>query len=159
MVSTSADDVFMEVKSWKFLKGISHSILSGDIDAYLEMIEKMRPIDDLLEYGSDFEFGTDNSNTMEVEFRINVDNLISRIGSIEEETYNELYREYVYGSSIRVARDLFALLLVRYMILYAKDGENTIFKVKFDKSIMQEINFRDESSADIIKRFKCYGTV
>ena len=36
LVSTTADDVFMEQDKWNFLKGISHRILSGDIDAYLD---------------------------------------------------------------------------------------------------------------------------
>ena len=36
LVSTTADDVFMEQDVWTFLKGISRRILSGDIDAYLE---------------------------------------------------------------------------------------------------------------------------
>ena len=49
LISTTADDVFMEQDKWNFLKGISHRILSGDIDAYLETIEKMRPVDDLLD--------------------------------------------------------------------------------------------------------------
>lgn len=66
LVSTTADDVFMEQDKWNFLKGISHRILSGDIDAYLETIEKMRPVDDLLDYGTQFEFGTDNPKSMEV---------------------------------------------------------------------------------------------
>lgn len=51
LVSASADDVFMEQDKWNFLKNISRKVLSGDIDAYLETIEKMRPVDDLLEYG------------------------------------------------------------------------------------------------------------
>lgn len=64
LVSASADDVFMEQDKWNFLKNISRKVLSGDIDAYLETIEKMRPVDDLLKYGSSFEFGTDNPNCM-----------------------------------------------------------------------------------------------
>ena len=52
LVSASADDVFMEPEAWRFLKSISRKVLSGDIDAYMETIEKMRPVDDLLDYGS-----------------------------------------------------------------------------------------------------------
>ena len=107
LVSTTADDVFMEQDKWNFLKGISHRILSGDIDAYLETIEKMRPVDDLLDYGSQFEFGTDNPKSMEVEFQINQHN-----DMISDGTNSELYHEYVAACTIRVARDLFALLPV-----------------------------------------------
>ncbi len=88
LISTTADDVFMEQDKWNFLKGISHRILSGDIDAYLETIEKMRPVDDLLDYGSQFEFGTDNPKSMEVEFQINQHNDMISDGTNSNYTMN-----------------------------------------------------------------------
>ena len=120
MVSASADDVFMEPEIWAFLKSNSRKVLSGDIDTYLEVIEKMRPVDDLLEYGSDFEFGTDNANSMEVEFRINEHNMLPDISAVGTDAYEQLFKEYVCASSIRVVRDLFALLSVKYVVVYAK---------------------------------------
>lgn len=68
---------------------------------------------------------------------------------------NYCFNEYIQGCSIRVARDVFALLPVKYVIVYAKDGENTALKVKFDKDIMQKINFKEASSGQIIERFMC----
>lgn len=132
----------------EFLKGISHRILSGDIDAYLETIEKMRPVDDLLDYGSQFEFGTDNPKSMEVEFKINQHNDMKSDG-----TNSELYNEYVAARTIRVARDLFALLPVRYVIVYAQSVEKPVLEAKFDKSVLQGIDFKVEKAGDIIKRF------
>ena len=147
LVSTTADDVFMEQDKWNFLKGISHRILSGDIDAYLETIEKMRPVDDLLDYGTQFEFGTDNPKSMEVEFQINQhDNMLS------DGANSELYNEYVAACTIRVARDLFALLPVRYVIVHAQSGEKSVLEAKFDKSVLQGIDFKVEKAREIIKK-------
>lgn len=120
LVNASADDVFMEPEAWKFLKNISRKVLSGEIEAYLETIEKMRPVDDLLNYVSDFEFGTDNPNSMEVEFRINAHNMLLDTNVVGVETYEQIFKEYVCASSIRMACDLFALLPVKYVIVYAK---------------------------------------
>lgn len=153
LVSTSAEDVFMETETWKFLKSISRKVLSGDIDAYLETIEKMRPVDDLLEYGSDFEFGTDNPNTMEVEFRINEQNMLPEVKTIGIEAYEQIFFEYVSASVIRVARDLFALLPVKFVIVYAKKEDNIVMKAKFDKNEVQKIDFRNERGTDIISKF------
>ena len=153
LVSASADDVFMELEVWKFLKSISRKVLAGDIDAYLEIIEKMRPVDDLLDYGSDFEFGTDNPNSMEVEFRINAQNMLPDINVIGVENYEQIFKEYVCASSIRVARDLFALLPVKYVIVYAKKEDEVVLQARFDKNEVQKINFREESSVEIIERF------
>lgn len=153
LVSTSADDVFMEPQSWKFLKSISRKVLSGDIDTYLEIIEKMRPVDDLLDYGSDFEFGTDNSNSMEVEFRINEYNMLPDATIVGAETYEQIFKEYVCACSIRVARDLFALLPVKYVIVYAKKEDEIVLKARFDKNEVQRIDFKNESGVDIIEKF------
>ncbi len=153
LVSASADDVFMEPEAWSFLKSISRKVLSGDIDAYLETIEKMRPVDDLLDYGSDFEFGTDNSNSMEVEFRINAYNMLPDANVVGAETYEQIFKEYVCASSIRVARDLFALLPVKYVIVYAKKEDEVVLQARFDKNEVQKINFKEESSVKIIERF------
>lgn len=149
LISTTADDVFMEQDKWNFLKGISHRILSGDIDAYLETIEKMRPVDDLLDYGSQFEFGTDNPKSMEVEFQINQHN-----DMISDGTNSELYNEYVAACTIRVARDLFALLSVRYVIVHAQSGEMSVLEAKFDKNTLQTIDFVHEKGTEIIELFK-----
>lgn len=153
LVSASADDVFMEPEAWKFLKSISRKVLSGDIDAYLETIEKMRPVDDLLDYGSDFEFGTDNPNSMEVEFRINEHIMLPNANVIGVESYEQIFKEYVCASSIRVARDLFALLPVKYVIVYAKKEDEVVLQARFDRNEVQKINFKEESSVEIIERF------
>lgn len=149
LVSTTADDVFMEQEKWYFLKGISHRILSGDIDAYLETIEKMRPVDDLLDYGSQFEFGTDNPKSMEVEFQINQHN-----DMIPEGINSDLYNEYVAACTIRVARDLFALLPVRYVTVHVQSGEMSVLEAKFDKNTLQTIDFVHEKETEIIELFK-----
>lgn len=148
LVSTSAEDVFMEQDKWSFLKGISRRILSGDIDAYLETIEKIRPVDDLLDYGSEFEFGTDNPKSMKVEFQINQYN-----DMISNGINSKLYNEYVAACTIRVARDLFALLPVRYVIVHTQIGEKSVLEAKFDKSVLQGIDFKMEKADEIIKRF------
>lgn len=149
LVSTTADDVFMEQDKWIFLKGISYRILSGDIDAYLETIEKMRPVEDLLDYGSQFEFGTDSPKSMEVEFQINQHN-----DMLSDGTNSELYNEYVSACTIRVARDLFALLPVRYVIVHAQSGGKSVLEAKFDKNILQTIDFEHREAIEIIEMFK-----
>lgn len=153
LVSASEDDVFMEPETWKFLKSISRKVLSGDIDAYLETIEKMRPVDDLLDYGSDFEFGTDNPNSMEVEFRINEHIMLPNANVIGLESYEQIFKEYVCASSIRVARDLFALLPVKYVIVYAKKEDEVVLQARFDRNEVQKLNFKEESGVEIIERF------
>lgn len=56
-------------------------------------------------------------------------------------------------TGMSVASDLFALLPVRYVIVYAQSGEKSILEAKFDKSVLQGIDFKVEKAGDIIKKF------
>ena len=45
---------------------------------------------------------------------------------------------------MELARDLFALLPVRYVIVHAQSGEESVLEAKFDKSVLQGIDFKVE---------------
>lgn len=68
-------------------------------------------------------------------------------------TYEKIFKEYVCASSIRVARDLFALLPVKYVIVYAKKGDEVVLQARFNRNEVQKINFKKESGVEIIERF------
>ena len=138
---------------WKFYKSVANRVLEGDIDTYLQIIEKIRPLDDLLDYGSEFEVGTDDADIMEVEFLINADNILPDINAIGIQRYEQLFKEYACAGSIRVARDLFALLPVKYVIVYAKMDDEVVLQAKFDRDEIQKINFKAESGVEVIDRF------
>ena len=54
----------------KELQPFAQSVLAGDIDAYFNVIAEVGPFDDLLEYGSGFEVGTDDPQIMQIEFQV-----------------------------------------------------------------------------------------
>ena len=58
------------------LQPFAQSVLAGDIDAYFKVIEQVDPFDDLLEYGSGFEVGTDDPKIMEIEFQVKSSEII-----------------------------------------------------------------------------------
>lgn len=149
LVSTSAEEMFMDDEIWRFYKSVADSVLSGNIDAYLQVIERTRPLDDLLSYGGDFEFGTDDPNVMEIEFNVMPNDVL---GS----DYNtELLQEYVCACSIRVARDIMALLPVSCVNVATVLGDKTILSVKFDKATMLGISFKSGiMGTDIVKLFE-----
>ena len=57
---------------WRSLVDLAGEVLKGNIDAYFEGINKLRPLDDLLECGVDFEFGSNSSDTMHVECLVGI---------------------------------------------------------------------------------------
>lgn len=66
----TAEELFMDREKYDYCMGVAPLILAGNVDAYLNAIEILRPVDDLALYGGDFEFGTDDPRTMEVEFTL-----------------------------------------------------------------------------------------
>lgn len=148
LVSSSAEELFMDDEVWLFCKDVANKVLSGDIDTYLQVIEQMRPLDDLLVYGGDFEFGTDNPAVIEVEFRVMPEDVLGR------EYSKELFNEYISACSIRVARDIMALLPVGEVIVAVVLNNKEILNVKFDKGKMSNINFKGNTGMEIVEIFK-----
>lgn len=148
VVSTSANEVFMEEEVWKFYKKVATKVLDGDIDTYLQVIEQIRPLDDLLLCGGDFEFGTDNPDIIEIEFNVMPEEVLGNGYT------DELLQEYVCACSIRIARDIMALLPVNHVIVTAILKNRKLLEVSFDKEVMLGINFKSgHAGTDIIKYF------
>lgn len=147
LVSTSEDEVYLERDVWKFFKSIASKILKGDVDAYLDVIEYAKPLDDLLDFGGEFEFGTDSSGMMEIEFRIN------SVDIIECQEGDEVFCDYVCATVIRVARDIFALLPVGIVIVHAMRDNQTVLSVLFNRVEMNKVNFLNQPQK-IINKFK-----
>lgn len=148
LVSTSAEDLFMDDEVWKFYKSVADKVLVGDIDTYLQVIEIVRPLDDLLVYGGAFEFGTDDSTVMEIEFNVMPEDVLG-------DNYSEdLLQEYVCACSIRVARDIMALLPVTTVNVRAIYDDSELLAVAFDKTTMLNINLKNGvMGTEIVKLF------
>lgn len=142
-----ADELLMDADLWKYCHGVAHKIVSGDIDTYLDVIEELRPIDDLLYYGSDFEFGTDKSSYMEVEFKAKPEVLPNGMN-------DPLFEEFICAVCIRIAKDLMATLPVSKVIVHATVGERTILSTLFEKNKLHKLNYNNMSAKEIIEWLK-----
>lgn len=147
MVNSCPPDDSYDAELWKYFHNMSTKVLSGDIDTYLQVINDINPLNDLLDYGTGFEFGTDSPLKIEIEFQINSDNIDMSKKSTE-------YQDYVCSVAIRIARDIFALLPVRNVVVHATEGSNDILSVCFDKKefMMLKFNFIDPSN--VVAKFR-----
>ena len=162
---------------WKTLNELSLKVIEGDIDAYLTVIDEMHPFDDLLEYGSNFEVGTDDPTEMSVEFEVKSDKVVPDYslsllasGEVSEKplsksAYYELMQDYVCSTAIRVARDTFALLPVSTCKVHAVDKvlnsatgneeEMTILSVAIDRDKLAGINMDRIDPSDALGALGC----
>lgn len=154
LVSPTAPDESYNANMWEYYHEMAPKILAGDIDAYLQLIYEVNPLDDLLMYGSNFEFGTDDPQKIEVEFVVNEAALSDARKQMNNLEYNDLLQDYVCSTCIRIARDMFALLPIGTTIVHATLNGNTVVSVAFDRNSLSKIRFGYIDPSDTLSKFK-----
>ena len=166
---------FDDYGDWKKLHDLSGKILAGDIDSYLEVLAEVKPFEDLTEYGSDFEVGTDDPSSMTVEFNVKSEEVVPQETlaltstgklsrkALAKSTRNDIVQDYVCSCVIRIAREMFALLPVDRVLLNAKDsilntatGHNedvTLVSVIFDRARFMDTDFSRIDPSDLIEAY------
>lgn len=164
-------------EEWRSLNILSGKILQGHIDAYLQVVEEMNPLEDLLEFGSDFEIGANESTSLEVEFKVKSDVVVpkqvlslTQTGKLSRKTmpkirYHALVQDYVCSCAIRIARDMMALLPVQKVVVHAVDNilntatgfeeGMTILSVVFERNTLNSLNFELLDPSDALQNFRC----
>lgn len=165
-----------EYKEFESLKKFSGRVVAGDVDAYLEIINEIRPYDDLLDYGSSFEVGTDRKDVLEVEFHVKSEQVVPSAelsvkadGSLSEKemsktNYYALVQDYVCSTMIRIARDSFALLPVDKVYVHAADDvlntatghetEVTLVSAEFGREQLMALNMELIDPSDALSAFR-----
>ncbi len=165
-----------EYNDWVNLQKFSESVLNGDIDSYFSIIDEFKPFDDLLEYGSNFQVGTDDPDHIEIEFAVKSEDIIPSVGlsltstgklsekELSKSAYYDLMQDYVCSTTIRIARDAFALLPVKTVIVHAVDNilntatgfeeEMTLLSVKFDRDRLMALNMSMIDPSDALGNFE-----
>jgi hypothetical protein len=160
----------------KDLQPFAQSILAGDIDSYFKVIAEVGPFDDLLEYGSCFEVGTDDPSILEIEFQVKSDDIIPKeypdmkadgeivMKDFTKSAYYDLVQDYVSSTMLRVARDTFALLPVKEVVIHAvdkvlnpatgNDEEVTIVSAKVKRDALATLNFERIDPSDCLESFE-----
>lgn len=152
--SPEAPDASYNQEMWRYYHSVSAAVLSGDIDTFLQVIYEVNPLEDLMDYGSEFSFGTDDPRCMHVEFTVNTAALQGARASLRIGEYHELLKDFVCSIAIRIARDIFALLPVQQCIVHAQLQDETVLSVCFDRAEMEKIRFGFIDPSDTMARFR-----
>ncbi len=175
-VSKARQEDRKDYEAWKNLHELAGGILNGDIEAYLQVIGELNPLDDLLEFGSDFEFGMDDPSTMVVEFTVKSSTVVPTYSlsltntgklsrkNLTKTAYYDLVQDYVASTAIRIARDVFALLPLDQVVVHVVDNilntqtgyeeERTILSVIFEREVLEKLNFEGIDPSDALANFR-----
>lgn len=174
-VEQAAKNDLEDLENQKMLHNLAERVLNGDIEAYLDVIYEMHPLDDLIDFGSDFEFGADNPDTIEVEFSVKTEETVpayslslTKTGKLSRKdltktAYFSLVQDYISSCTMRIARDVFALLPVKTVVVHAVENKiNTqtghqenmvILSVLFERDILNGLNFEAVDPSDALNNF------
>ena len=112
---------------------LAKNILNKDSDSYLETIQNYSTLNDISAYGSDFEFGVDDKDVLSCRFEVKIKDVVPSFGykqnedgtivdyNLKKSEYNDLAQDYVCSCSIRIAREVFALLPVDFVLVHAEE--------------------------------------
>jgi hypothetical protein len=147
------EDYNSDIPNWDYLKSRADKVLNGDLETYFEIISDLNPVNDLLCFGSEFECGTEDPRMLHVHFCVNSAQVLKDIEHLTKTEYNELLQDYVCGCSIRVARDIFALLPFRRVIIDAENNGKDILSVEFKRAEMLDMDYSSIDASDFITKF------
>lgn len=154
LVSPTAPNLSYNQDMWSYYYSVAPDILDGNIDTYLQLIYEVNPLNDLLEFATNFEFGTDDSGKIEVEFIVNEALLSDAKYSLSKTEYNDLLQDYICSLSIRIARDMFALLPITHTIVHSVLKDKTVLSVDFDRDTLAKVKFGFIDPSDTTEKFK-----
>lgn len=147
------EDYNTDIPNWDYLKARAEKVLNGDLETYFEIISDLNPVDDLLRFGSEFECGTEDPRMLSVHFCVNSSQVLKNIEHLPKYEYNELLQDYVCGCAIRVARDLFAILPFRRVIINAENQGKDILSVEFTRNEMIDVDYSTIDASDFVAVF------
>lgn len=159
---------------YEILRELSTRVLEGDIDSYFQVIDEMRPFDKLIKCGSGIEVGTNDSDSMEVEFKADSENVIPKSkfnkdindeDDNNETTYYEFVEEYVCSSILYIAKSIINLIPVNKVVVHVVDNvididkgikdDITILSIVFDRETLNKLNINTINPVDALDYFIC----
>lgn len=177
-VQQAKEEDLEDYENWTKLMLLADKVLSGDAEAYLEVIDQMNPLEDLIQFGSDFEFGADNASAIEVEFTVKPADVVPDYSisltkkrkitekELTKTAYYDLVQNFVCSCTIRIARDIFALLPVKTVVVHAVENsintatgrqeDMTILSVLFERDVFNGLNFDYIDPSDAMNNFMHY---
>lgn len=164
------------IADWENMRKLAIQVMTGDIDSYFYVVSEMHPFDEILDFGSDFDIGTDIPDLMEVEFHAKTAKVVpnhvlslTQTGKLSSKVMSktmhfDIAQDYICSCVLRVAREMFALLPITRVIIHVVDELEDVTGEKHDETVLSTairrdqlagINFSLIDPSDTIETFEC----
>lgn len=164
-----------DLAGYEALQKVAVGVLAGNSEAYLQAIKEVDPFSDISELGSSIEFQVERPEYVKASLYVNSDQVIPSeiktqlksgklsVKPMPKGQFNELYQDYICGSALRVARELFALLPISWVfvdtigeLLNPQTGyveRQTILSVVIPRETLGKLNFDAIDCSDSMINF------
>lgn len=127
MTHTKPADGVKDTERWAFCHSMARRVLDGDIDAYGEVINRERPLDDVAEYAASLDVTVNDADAAAVCMQVRPDML----------ALNGL--DYPAALSLRAARDMMALLPLNRVQVIAMQDEKQLMDVTWRREKLNRV--------------------
>ncbi len=134
LVSPTQTDFHVPPELWQLYHEQAEAVLSGDLNAYAEVLRAGQPLKDLQPYTGFCRIAIRSADRVTVTFSPSEEWLERR----EEET---LFTRYLCGMALRCARDVLSLLPLREVEVKAVNGEETLLRAVYPREKLRRLHF------------------
>ena len=132
LVNETCPDGMTAPDLWAFFHEQAKAVLAGDTETYLKVMDKSDPLGDLQPYAVHIDASAESSDALSAAFEV-LPHYVED-GEVAKQ-------KYLCGMSVRIARDLMALLPVSTVKVTATQGEETLMTTVFPRNEMQRVRF------------------
>ncbi|MCQ2457725.1 MAG: hypothetical protein MJ142_03210 [Clostridia bacterium] len=129
LVYDSAPDGLTGSRQWAFYKKYASAVLAGDLKAYAAVLTAANPLGDLTVFTGDMKIRTPGADRLEAVFEVN------------EAYMKKNAKRYMAGLSLRIARDLFAVLPVSEVGVEACENGEVLFSAEYTRDRLRKRSF------------------
>jgi hypothetical protein len=173
------DEQFNDYKNsyeeWKNCTKMASGVLDGNLEMYIEVIKEINPFAEIGKVGSNAYFQVVDKNRMIVTLNVNEEKTIPKevktqlqsgklsVKPMPVRKIYELYQDHICSAVLRIAREIFALLPIEYVIINAVRKivsdqighlqETTILSVLIPKETFSNITWEHIDPSDFIANF------
>lgn len=163
------------ITEWKKMNVLALKVIAGDPQAYLEVIREFSPFAEISDLGTSVVFSGVDEKVIGGVLHVNGPRVIPAeaktltasgkvsIKAMAKGRFHEIYQDYLCGCVLRVAREVFAMIPVEWVILSAqvvslesstgREGEQSVLSVAFSRRRMEELDFERLDPSDTVEGF------
>ncbi len=118
-------------KEWQDNVSLAKRVLDGDLVAYKEAFEQLDPLSEISEIGTSLSFSFPYKTIIVVDINVNSDAIIPSevksllkngklsVKAMPKSKFNEIYQDHICSSVLRIARESFAILPLKTVLVLA----------------------------------------